>query len=1080
MRQNLGLKVLQFLRAMPFSICSLEERLRQQVRRTGAPMNMHDKNFPEATIYGTAFIRLFSVLILVFFGASVHGQTTPEAQTSPTAVDQTPNVSTNVDEVSLDLVVHDKKHNAILDLKPEDFVVTDNGEPVKLTGFHLVGADAASRGHMVTLLFDSFHGAIAKSTQTIAEKILNVLPTAGYTIAVLDFKTRLRLVQGFTEGRAAVDKAIQVVTESQPMVLTSSHSLSVNILIDKQADADQVKAVSAAEKDLVAVTQTGVDVAGRHVDAKERSRAQTLMTALRDAQTILQEKRTQLNLAGLLALVKSQERMGDRKALIYFTANQQLTPTAKKMLETISAAAAQADVSVYTVDMDALGNSQQYQEANLLMNGQPPFNPAPIANSPVSTVPPMQQEGSAPISGTPSLTGPQWGPQQDIQVMTDFMRSSGEDRTNPFNDMKSPMAGFSKSTGGAYIDAQNSTRKPLEEMVQDLSTYYQASYVPPFKEYDGKFRTIAVKPMRAGLNVQTKTGYFAVAAGEGAGIQPFEAPMLKSLAAAELPTDVKFHAAVLRFGDLPDGNTSSLAVEVPLSELATRIDPQMNITTAHVAIVAQIKDESGVVVEHYSKDILKRGVAETLDRDHLAALSLERHFISTPGKYSMEAAVLDENSGKTGAMRADFEIAKQPGGVSLSDMVLVEKMEGSHVEDDDPLEPLRYEHQRVTPNLAGELRAHAKDVSLFFILHPDPTSSEPLTLELEMMHNGKAGQRTPLLKAGGMGASVPYLASIGSKSLPAGEYEMKAYLSQGGKSAEQTKSFRIEGTAGKENGDADSKWVEGAAITLDNGDAPVEATPHAPNELAITAPPKPIPPPALDEAHKLVEAARERALSYSNSLPNFMCTEETRRSVDANGDGRWKSIDTVVELLSFHERVEARSTLEVNGRTSDTSRAALKGAFSAGEFGGVLQAVFRPESKADFEWKETDELKGGTVQAYNYRVDPMNSVFRVTGSNGKEITVGFHGQVFIDSNNARARRITLAADSLPQDFPTHATSIAVDYDFVSIDGLKYLMPVGAELELKQGRRETLMNTMEFRDYKRFGGEVEKVGLSSRE
>jgi hypothetical protein len=90
----------------------------------------------------------------------------------------------------------------------------------------------------------------------------------------------------------------------------------------------------------------------------------------------------------------------------------------------------------------------------------------------------------------------------------------------------------------------------------------------------------------------------------------------------------------------------------------------------------------------------------------------------------------------------------------------------------------------------------------------------------------------------------------------------------------------------------------------------------------------------------------------------------------------------------------------------------------------------------------------------------------VTASNGKQLMVGFHGQVFIDSAARRARRITLIADDLPPDFPTHATSIGVDYDYVPINGLQYLLPVSAELQLKQGQRQIVMNTMEFKDYER--------------
>ena len=58
---------------------------------------------------------------------------------------QVPTLSSNVNEVTLDLVVKDKKHKPVLDLKPEDFVVTDNDVPVKLTAFRLVNGNARIR-----------------------------------------------------------------------------------------------------------------------------------------------------------------------------------------------------------------------------------------------------------------------------------------------------------------------------------------------------------------------------------------------------------------------------------------------------------------------------------------------------------------------------------------------------------------------------------------------------------------------------------------------------------------------------------------------------------------------------------------------------------------------------------------------------------------------------------------------------------------------------------------------------------------------------------------------------------------------
>jgi len=80
------------------------------------------------------------------------------------------------------------------------------------------------------------------------------------------------------------------------------------------------------------------------------------------------------------------------------------------------------------------------------------------------------------------------------------------------------------------------------------------------------------------------------------------------------------------------------------------------------------------------------------------------------------------------------------------------------------------------------------------------------------------------------------------------------------------------------------------------------------------------------------------------------------------------------------------------------------------------------------------------VQVFSYRVAQPNSMFAVGGMNNLEIKVGFHGLVFIDSATHSVRRITLIADDIPKDFPTHGTAMAVDYDYVVINTMTTWYP----------------------------------------
>jgi VWFA-related protein len=1003
---------------------------------------------------------------------------TPLAQSpaAPAQQSQGPDLTTTVNEVSLDFVAHDKRNNPILDLKPEDVAVSDNGTPVKLNGMHLIQGDAAqARGHLVTFVFDRFSGMLAKTAQTLAVKVLKNFPGNGYSISVLDLGNRLRLIHGFTDDRHESENAIALATQSSAVSTHSDYNLTVGITIDKAEDL-RSKAAMQSEKDLVSIARTGADSSGAHVSPEQRTQSQSLLKALEDTHTIAHDQHSPVALAALLAIIKSQEKISARKAIVYFTTNRQMDTAAKNMLKTIEAAASRSGVTIYTFDLDALNAGAQYQMENAIGNAKPPFEAGNVAlgcgTGGCTTVTLSQQQGPGPIAGDPSASGPNWTSKQDVQVMTDWHRQSGD--YNMFA-AKSPMAEVATNTGGLYIDAQVNIKKPLDRMAEDMSTYYVASYALPTQEYDGSFHTIGLKTVRSGINVQYKTGYYALAPGADGSIRPFEAPLLKLFADSALPTAIQFHAAILRFGDLVDGNTSTAAVEIPLTAIETKEDVHTNLYSAHVIVAGQIRDKSGTVIEHFGEDISKRGALEQLDRDQLdrgntATIELHRHFATTPGDYTLEVAVSDELGNKTGAQRIPFTIPPAATTAAISDIALVRKMDRIHDEDDDPAEPLRYDKDAVTPNLTGELAQNTKGLSLFFILHPDPAVKDAPMLEMQVVHNGAEGRRIPLpIKMSSDGAALPYLASFGNAALTPGDYTVKAFFNQGGKSVQQQIAFHVVGDAVAASASTPAK----VDVSLTSADA----APHAANALAITAATSSVPALGATEAHQLLEDARQAALDYGQSLPNFMCIEVTNRSVDAGGSGRWKLQDTLIELLRYREKTETRNTLSVNGKDSSVDRAGMKGASSTGEFGGVLKSVFDPRSKAEFNWKETDELNGTPVQVYAYSVAQPNSMFSVVGADGRSITVSFHGQVFVDTATRRARRVTLIADDMPKAFSTRGTSIGVDYDYVSINSHDYLMPISAEMRLIKGRRGAMLNTMEFRDYKRFGSNLRIVGMS---
>ena len=990
---------------------------------------------------------LFALLALAAILPRAHGQT------AQPPVSPAPSQFVTAEEVSLDVVVHDKKNRPVLDLKPGEIAVTDNGSPVKLNSLRLVSGKPDS-DRLITLVFDrpnpnvkltagdvadsdakaalanrsSFSDqSLMKTARDAAAKILKMIPESGFSFAVADVEQRLRVEQRFTSDRKVIVQAIKVATEP-------SNSVGAN-------------SFNEPERELIAMARTGADSSGKAISGRDRAEAESLTAALADTGRIAQDQHLRAPLAVLLALAQSQQQLAQRKVIIYFTfsADMKLDSHEEKSIPSILGAANRAGVSLYIVDLNSLDPRGTRQDA--ADSGRAAFAMA-------LDIGPNQTFGSAiGMAGQSSLAG---NP-QSLRVMGDMHEEV---------DNHGPFQLLAEGTGGGYINRDH-LRKPLEQMVQDMTTYYEASYVPPIEEYDGKFRPVAVKPLRKGLRIRTQTGYLALPqhSGDGGAPQAFELPLLKILSATPLPAVQAFHAAILRMGDSPDGNVNTVAIEAPLSSLEVKEDTSTNLYSAHVSMLAVIKDNTGAVIERFGEDIPRRGALRNLDEATSDAITLQRHFVAPPGQYVLEAAVVDNNSGKAGAQRIPFEIPAGTGALSLSDVVLVRRTELARPED-DPTEPLVHGGDKVTPNLSGQLPSGANKVTLFFIACTDPHGTGAVTLKIKVFRGGQQLAEAPL--AAPLSSESAYLSSFTLNPPMDGAYEVKVILSRGGKTTEAKAGFTLTGVQPSNL----------YAVAASSEASVPEVAPPPPGPLVITFPANSVERPAPEELKSILADAARFAEHYSNSLPNFMCEQVTDRLVDWGSERKWRQKDKITERLVYVDHNETRNLLEFerNGLKTHDNSGQDYGVLSYGEFGSALKGIFQPLSKADFQWKQSGLLGDGKVQVFDYRVARGNSTFYL-GLNAEGMNVGFHGQVFIDSATRSVRRFTEIADNLPERFPIRAAAVSVDYEYVLIDQHDCLVPVGAQVILKKGHWETNLNQIEFRNFRRYGSDAKILDFS---
>ena len=246
--------------------------------------------------------------------------------------------------------------------------------------------------------------------------------------------------------------------------------------------------------------------------------------------------------------------------------------------------------------------------------------------------------------------------------------------------------------------------------------------------------------------------------------------------------------------------------------------------------------------------------------------------------------------------------------------------------------------------------------------------------------------------------------------------------------------------------------------------------------VPLPPPPKPvavaIPAPDSVEQKRILDEVTRNALEYTKSLPNFICLQVTRRYADDSGFDHYRLLDTVAERLSFFEQKEEYKVVSVNGvPTVGRSHEQLGGATSSGEFGSMLADIFSPESQAEFGWERWATLRGKRMYVFAFQVPQGTSKYSIYHqTSGRKVIAGYRGLIYADRETRQVMRIRFEVENLPVDFPIQSVELDLNYDYNTISGQRYLLPLKSELRSREGKY-LVKNDSEFRLYNRFGADT---------
>ena len=249
--------------------------------------------------------------------------------------------------------------------------------------------------------------------------------------------------------------------------------------------------------------------------------------------------------------------------------------------------------------------------------------------------------------------------------------------------------------------------------------------------------------------------------------------------------------------------------------------------------------------------------------------------------------------------------------------------------------------------------------------------------------------------------------------------------------------------------------------------------------------------PRTSEGLELLERTRKATLGAAEKMPDYIVKQQITRSHAYGQSKNWAVYDRLSIAVSYRQSAgEDYKLLAVNGMPPGESQnygIKLGGTISTGEYVTALSDLFKPETRAEFNMVDTDTLRERRTIIYEYEVKKEFSHQTLgwgeSGSISLQTVAGYRGRIWVDRETNRVLRLEDISTEIDPGFPITAASKVIDYEWVTINEQRHLLPSRAIVELTdrvRGQTEQTRNEILFRGYRKFGAEVKIIDIDEKD
>jgi len=402
----------------------------------------------------------------------------------------------------IDATVVDRKGQPILDLRPDEFELTEDGKRQQIVSVTLVTqgtaraldgssagptsqptaasarstesrdltAPARSAPTVTALLFDRLAPESRALAQRAAVAYIATLSAEHDHAGIFVADTTLSMLQPFTNKREALQQAIAALAVRPTMQSDRAGSSRV-----QQLPLDPSRPPTAGAE----YSSGWVNVRDREVllnaPGTEGMIRRMELRMWEGYQQFVAEFEGQVSIASLRATVDALALVPGRKSILYFAENLPVPSRLKPAFDAVIGQANRNNITIYPVD--AAGLRVHSEEAK-------------VGRS-------VEVAGGQGVGDVKRGDGPMTKElERQEQVLTS--RSSAI------------LGRLAKETGGFLLENTNNLAAGVARMQHDRTTYYLLAYNPSNAADDKKFRRVSVKVKRSGVTVSARPGYVMV------------------------------------------------------------------------------------------------------------------------------------------------------------------------------------------------------------------------------------------------------------------------------------------------------------------------------------------------------------------------------------------------------------------------------------------------------------------------------------------------------------------------------------------------------------------------------------------